>query len=437
MKDIGFYNYENVPIAEKIGWLTNALGRGAVEESRVGLGSLGTDFVGSDMSMRDTFTQLGLGWAGQAADNAAHSLSRAADRGGAVGSASSTGSGNVDEYGLSFEELRQKFQLKDPGTLDTWGEAKDAVGNAFDGWLRDYAQSDYSKTMEANRNLEGAANTALRNHEYSSRFAVQGFPAVDPDAPLTTGGPGGGGAGGPGGGGAGGPGGTGAGVGHYTSPAADLGADRAPASTRTAGATAPPMASGGAPGFGPMGGPGAGGAPTPGLGTGGGAGGAGLGHAPPGIAPGSWSGPIGGVGTTAGIGGAGALGAPGSGGWGSGNPGAYGGSTGGWGSAAGRSGGYNPGGSGARGGAEFGGRLGSGATESPGQRPNGSTSAGGAGRSAGATGHGAPMMGGMGAGAGGGAGEHRRKYWIPSSEHFDSGLPPHTDPVIGGSAEWL
>ncbi len=75
-------------------------------------------------------------------------------------------------------------------------------------------------------------------------------------------------------------------------------------------------------------------------------------------------------------------------------------------------------------GTEFAARLPSGSPETPPAAARGGTA-----------GSGMPFLGGMGAGAGARATEHRHAYWVRSSEPFDVPLPPHGDGLLQGSDE--
>lgn len=267
MTEIGYYLYENVPLDVKFGWLQGMPGARATEASRVGLGNLGNQFVGSDQAVRGILAPLGMAWAGQAGDAAAQALHGAADRSGVVGAASGAGGGSVGGYGESFEQMRTKVHWEDPGSWDWWEMPADMVGVGLDAAFGDVfdIQSDYFSKVEQNRTLDAQASAALYGHEGQSRASLAGFPAVEPAAALTNDIPAGGGAGFGGGWGG------GAGGSRFSPPTPDIVGDgySLPAPTSPAGTFAPAAAvGGGSPGSTLLPDPrtGTGGASVPGIG---------------------------------------------------------------------------------------------------------------------------------------------------------------------------
>ncbi|MEJ3655705.1 hypothetical protein WEH80_22300 [Actinomycetes bacterium KLBMP 9759] len=191
MTEIGYYLYENIPLQEKASWTTTAVGSAAVDPTRVMLGNMGVSYVDSDKGVTTVMTEMGVTWAGDAAAAAGGALHTAASRGGTVGEAGQGGSGSVDGYGRSFDDMRGKVHWKDPGVFDTWDLIVEvyAAGLNVTGLFE--VQSDFMATAEENRTAAAAANKALYAHETQSREALKTFPALEPASVAPPGGPGG------------------------------------------------------------------------------------------------------------------------------------------------------------------------------------------------------------------------------------------------------
>ncbi|MFC4946837.1 hypothetical protein [Pseudonocardia sp. GCM10023141] len=188
MREIGYYLYENVPLQTKYQWMAQSPGSAAVDPTRAMLGATGNAYSASDGNVRETLQALGINWQGSAADAAGQALHQAADRSGAVGAASSTGSGSVAGYGHSFDAARAKVHWEDPGTWDWWDQVVDVGGFGLQviTGRQNSIMSDFAATAERNRTLDAEATRALYEHESESRAALAAFPVVDPAAALTT-----------------------------------------------------------------------------------------------------------------------------------------------------------------------------------------------------------------------------------------------------------
>ncbi|WP_232661381.1 hypothetical protein [Pseudonocardia sp. TRM90224] len=189
MIDIGYYLYENIPLQEKASWTTTAVGSAAVDPTRAMLGNMGISYVDSDQAVDTVMTEMGVTWAGDAAVAAGQVLHTAANRGGTVGAAGQGGSGSVDGYGRSFDDMRGKVFWKDPGAYDWLDLAIDVYGTSLNSVGLFEIQSDFMATVDENRTSEAAANRALYDHEAQSRAAVGAFPTIETASVAPNGGP--------------------------------------------------------------------------------------------------------------------------------------------------------------------------------------------------------------------------------------------------------
>jgi hypothetical protein len=424
MTQIGNHDdaYLSTPLEEKLAWFQNAPGLSAVEPARRFMAGAAALYTDSDSQVRATMRNLGADWTGDAATTAGATLQRAADWSQGAGAGHSAAGQTVEGYGQSFESLRGQVHWDDPwawGWRDT-ATAAASVATLDPGVFLGNLTTDYFTTAQQNRTNDASAVAALRAHEQQTRATVDSFPALAPagidpsgaDPDVTKGG-------------------SHQGPGLPFAPVAPAGArDEAGAGVGIAaqahgavpngapgpfGTSSVPVGPAPIPGVPIAGGTGAGG-PVAGAGAPGGLGEEGS-AAPPGLPggadnratfPGGSASGVRGGDPAGRLPGASPLGggtAEGTAGWrevvprGTGEPGvvARGSATGG----------------------AFAGRLPSGSPETP--------PVGGRGGQAGM-----PFLGGMGGGAARST-EHRRAYWVRSSEPFDVPLPPHGDGLLQGS----
>jgi hypothetical protein len=181
---IGFYRYEGFPLEQKIAWVRQGRGPGALSEALQALADLGGDFIESEQTLSRLVNQLGGNWEGGAATAAGSAMQRAAMWPAASEPVTSQAGTGVELQTESVERTRHGM----PGSAPRpeYG-FDDALGDAFNQqtWNLFDVQTNFDEQVAQRRAADQEANRILYEHESASRANLAVMPALPPAPRIT------------------------------------------------------------------------------------------------------------------------------------------------------------------------------------------------------------------------------------------------------------
>lgn len=181
---IGFYRYQGFSLEEKIGWMRQGAGSGALAEARAALAALGGDLVQSEQNLRDLVNRLGGAWEGAAGTEAGEAMRLAATWSADSAPAADEAWSRVDLQSESVDRTRYGMPGSAPRPEYGFG---DALGDAFNAQTYNLfdVQTSYDEQVAARRAADEEANRLLYAHEAASRANLAALPALPPVPSIT------------------------------------------------------------------------------------------------------------------------------------------------------------------------------------------------------------------------------------------------------------
>ncbi|GDY30442.1 PPE domain-containing protein [Gandjariella thermophila] len=184
---VGYHRFEGHSLADKHGWMRQGAGAAELEKVRSALAALGGDLAASARSLRDAVRQLGGEWQGATAEQAAAQMVAAAAWAGDSGGTASQAGSTVERQAEVVGDIRSRVP-QPPGCCDGAGGAmRDGGRTLFDAATLGVfgVQHDAQLKVEAYRQADAAANSALYAYESSSRAHADAMPALPQPPPIT------------------------------------------------------------------------------------------------------------------------------------------------------------------------------------------------------------------------------------------------------------
>jgi hypothetical protein len=183
---VQYHRFEGFSLSDKHSWTRQGPGPAELEKTRSALAGLGGDLVAAEQALRDAVGKLGAEWEGGAAEQAGAQMVVAAAWAGDSGGMTSQAGSTVEQQASAVGDTRAKVPQPPDMSYGLGDALQDAGRTFFDAQTFGVfgVQTDAQRKVEAYRQADATANSALYAYESSSRAHVDAMPPLPQPPPI-------------------------------------------------------------------------------------------------------------------------------------------------------------------------------------------------------------------------------------------------------------